>query len=362
MTVRSVLLVSLVLAASAFAGCVENMQDLKDRVDGASDEPIEGASTPGTGAGGQSSLPPATVAPVVPKPPVARISIFGDGGAQVFKAGFAADETLVPTVFAGGVTLTLSAADSEAVDAKATLAEYAWSVAPLGGATAASGASGGDHSAHAGHFLLAPASDDGGHDHGSGAAAAGHDMTGVSVQHTFPEDGGVFLVTLTVKDSLGASDMQALKVGVMPAPVTKSVRFQGTVQAGSAGQGTGEPVAFDRSEHVFNVSATVGELPAKAIKALLTLAAKDARGQDLDLVVNDPTGAEAAAADGTSSATLELADLAVGDWKAVVLGQVAVLADYELLVDVTYQPSHPDVEKLFGPQEAGGDGHGDHAH
>lgn len=347
---RLALLASAVLLAASLAGCVENVQDLKDRVTGL-DEPVDTASTDTADGTGQVGLPAASDG--VAKPPVARISVFGSDGAIVFKSSFAADETQLATLLTGGDTLTFSAADSEAVDPKATLAGYAWTVTSFSGATAVGHASHGDAAsttaekddAHAGH------------------ASAAEPATGASLQHTFPEDGGVFLVTLTVKDSLGATDAMALKIGVNPAPITRSVTFKGTIQAGTGHNvPSAVPVTVDASSHVFNVTGTVNDLPAMPALATLVLKGMGPTALDLDLDVIDPTGAAAGSSRGGSSdEKIDLVMPMVGDWTAIVSANVGVAADYELLVTVTYQPSHPDVVKAFGGAAAGGDGHG-HAH
>lgn len=356
--VRLVLLVSAVLFAGSLAGCVDNVQDLKDAVSG--DEAVDTASTDTSGDDGQASLPPASGGSSPAKPPVARIGVFGADGAIVFKSSFAADETKIATLFTGGDTVTFSAADSEAVDAGATLAEYAWTIAAFStGASAPAAPASGGQDAHAGHMpsLLA----DGGHEHGGAASTEGPaSSTGASLTHTFPADGGVFLVTLAVKDSQGATDAMALKVGVNPAPVTRSVTFKGTIQAGNGhNMPPDAPVTTDKSTHVFNVTGAVGDMPAMPTIATLTLKATGATGLDLDLDIVDPAGEAAGSSRGSSSAEkLDVQMPKIGDWTAIVSANTGVLADYELVVDVTYQATHPDVVAVFGGEAAGeGDAH-----
>lgn len=355
--VRLVLLVSAVLFAGSLAGCVDNVQDLKDAVSG--DEAVDTASTDTSGDDGQASLPPASGGSSAVKPPVARIGVFGADGAIVFKSSFAADETKIATLFTGGDTVTFSAADSEAVDPGATLTEYAWTVASFSTGASPPPASGGAD-AHAGHMpsLLA----DGGHDHGGAASTSdAAASTGASLTHTFPADGGVFLVTLTVKDSQGSTDVMALKVGVNPAPVTRSVTFKGTIQVGNGHNVPSDaPVTTDRSTHVFNVTGAVGDLPAMPTIATLVLKATGATGLDLDLDIADPTGEAAGSSHGPSSdEKLDVQMPKIGDWTAIVSANTGVLADYELVVDVTYQATHPDVVAVFGAPA--GDEHA-HAH
>ena len=361
--VRLAILVGTLVVAAGLAGCVENVQDLKDAVTGA--ETLDTASTDATGTDAQAGLPPATSGVAAPKPPVARIGVFGADGAIVFKSSFAADETKVDTLLSGGDTVTFSAADSEAVGAGATLTSYAWTVASFStGATSAPKAAADPHAGH--RSALEGATADGGHEgHGGAGDSSGlATATGASLSHTFPTDGGVFLVTLTVTDSAGSTDAMALKVGVNPAPVTRSVTFKGTIQAGNGHNAPADaPVTTDTSTHVFNVTAAVGEMPAMPTLATLVLKATGPTGVDLDLDVVDPTGAAAGSSRGeTSDESLELAMPKIGDWTALVSANLGVLADYYLVVDVTYQPTHPDVVAVFGnAASAGGDGHG-HAH
>ncbi|HLE96315.1 MAG TPA: hypothetical protein VI997_03010 [Candidatus Thermoplasmatota archaeon] len=363
---KTSLAAALVLLALPLAGCVENMQDLKDKVTG---ETVESSSL----ADATGQLPKADVKTVAnttanAKAPVARVSIYAEGGALVFKSSFAATETSVPTILQGGASITFTGSDSEAVDTRATLKEYVWTVTPTKAAMSAASSSGSDEGghAHADDPGLPPlGSRDAGHDHGDAAATAAGamTMTGVSVQHAFPAEGGVFVVSLVVKDSLGASDAQSLVVGVNPAKVTKSVTYKDTV---SAGHGytlpDGLPAEPDRKMHSFNISGSIDDLPAKAEKAVLTLTGTSPGAVDLDLSALNPAGEDAGASQtGSSSAeSLEITGLVAGDWTAVVSANVGAAADYELVIDVTYQPENPDVTALFGG--AGGDGHGDHAH
>lgn len=350
--VRLAILVSAVLLAASLAGCVDNVQDLKDAVTG--EEGVDTASVGTTGTDGQAGLPPATGGTTAAKPPVARISAFGADGAIVFKSSFAADETKIGTILSGGDTLTFSAADSEAVDG--TLATYAWSVTSLSAASSTPAPSGGGE--HAGHVATSSVVADPAHEGEAEASpAAPGDATGASYVHTFPADGGLYLVTLTVKDSAGATDAMSLKVGVNPAAVTRSVTFKGTIQAGNGHNAPADaPATTDTSSHVFNVTAAVGELPAMPTLAKLVLKATGPTGVDLDLDLVDPAGGAAGSSrtEGSSDEKFDVTMPMVGDWTALVSANLGVLADYELVVDVTYQPTHPDVAAEFGAAPAGG--------
>src|SRR5439155_18951211 len=104
----------------------ENARDLKTRLDS-------------NGASGDSSLTTASLSPSATpdahaganassaKPPVARITVFGAGGALLFKSSFVAEDVTAPILVNAGDNLTLIASDSEAL--VGTLASYAWDVA-----------------------------------------------------------------------------------------------------------------------------------------------------------------------------------------------------------------------------------------
>lgn len=292
------LLVLAILLVGTLSGCVENVRDLKNKI-GADD--------------GGEELVPQSVAPTNTtnvtnashKAPVARLAIYGQNGALVYKATFVGEDVAGPVVIEAGVNLTLVGTDSEAL-AGATLTRYAWSI-------------------------------------------AGSPATGTKAAATFSEP-GVYPIVLTVTDSNGMTDSQTVVLGIAPEPfdVSKNVTVSQVVGVLSAGQeGSG----------AFEITIADAKMPATIQQVTVTVL--DALTCDFVVSVFDAEENVVGKADdgGLGSAeTVTIPAASEGTYKVVAMpGDLCVTPPEGLTATVTttFLPIIPGF--------AGGDGHG-HAH
>lgn len=278
------------------------MSDLKDRIQGNEVSPND---TPLDPENVEEAVNGTTNKTKVLRPPVARITVFAEGGALAYKADFvAANATSTPIVVPAGV-LTFNAADSEAVQGGAELKTFTWTV-------------------------------------------AGKTMEGRKVEANLSEP-GVHMVALKVTDSMGSSDEQMIHLGVPPQPFTIVEEFTGgpIVDAGTGA------LPVSSGSHAFTVLAEQDGKPLQVLGLEVTVVAGAGLGCDNTLTVVDPEGTETSADsnDATDcSETIALGAAAPGAWSAIA-GMYAGAADsYAITVRVTYVQI---VEGL-------GDGHAGH--
>lgn len=288
------------------AGCIENMSDLKDRIQGTStpdevvNETLDDLDTPTNGTKNVTKTL---------RPPVARITVFAEGGALVYKASFVAENVTATPVMAEGGVLTFNAADSEAVQGGAELKKFEWTI-------------------------------------------AGKKMEGRKVEANLSE-AGIHMVALKVTDSLGSADEQMIHIGIPPTPFTETVEFSGGPIADVEASGA-SPIGS--ASHAFTVLSEKDGKPlqVQSLEVTLTFAPT----ADMKFTLVDPEGTETTvddgfvgASDGTTESIL-LTGAAAGEWSAVVAAYTGVSDAYTLTVAVTY------VEIVEGL----GDGHGHAGH
>lgn len=297
------LLLFVITLALASAGCVQNMNDLKDRI--GNDEPITPAAVNDTTPTAPTSPP---VANVTKTPPVARISIFGTNGALVYKSTFQADDPKDILFVEAKSKLNLIASDSEALERGATLTGFAWTLngKPIeGGARQASAEIG---------------------------------------------EAGLYTLTLHVTDSNGKTDTQTVKLGVAPEPYEITLELMTGPIAGGEGQGQGEALIFTLATDAAKGPATVQKVtisaaPDVTLDAILTVT--DAEGTVLGEADN------AGHTDLDQTETLELGAIALGDYTVTVNPFAGADADgVPITITITFLPT---VEGLSGD-----DGHGGH--
>lgn len=297
----STLLVLALALAAASAGCIENMRDLKDRV-GAGDEPVEPATV--------RDSPPTTQVPAANnttelKPPVARITIFGDNGALVYKATFKGDDATEPIFVPEKSRITLMASDSEALQPGATLAKFTWSF-------------------------------------------AGKTLDGRQVA-TEVGEAGKYDVVLMVVDSNGRNDTQSVVLAVAPKPFDVVTELVTGPVAGAEGEGQSGTATFE-------LKLADAKVPAK-VQAVTVKAASPA-ACDAILTVADPDGEALGTKDDTSvgeAETLSFGELAEGAYTITVAPFACVAPEgVPVTVTVTFLPV------IEGLGEA--DAHGGHAH
>lgn len=297
---RQTHLIVLLLALSlGTSGCIANMGDLKDRVGAGEGEPIAPAAT---ASPEETPVPNATK---VLQPPVARIAIFGENGALVFKSSFQAEDPGAPVYVPEGAKLSLIASDSEALEPGATLVSFAWTVAgkPIG--------------------------------------------EGRQASFEIPE-AGLFPVKLVIMDSEGSKDEQTVAVAVAPTPIEVVTELLTGPVAGAEGAGQAGSVVFDLT------LAAAGVEPV-TIQSV-TFVARSPATCDAILDVLDAEGASLGATDGSGiggAETLEKGALPEGSYTVLVGPYACVAAEVPVTVTVVYLPI---VEGL--PE---GDGHA-HAH
>ena len=293
-------LLPLLVLALASTGCIANMADLKDKVQPAAVEQPE-------------ALQPADLAPVNATnltPPVARIQVFGANNALLYASDFKADNVTSPLMVPAGVELTFLSGESAAVAAGAKIAKVAWSV-------------------------------DGKLTQAAKATA------------TLPGP-GLYPLVLTVTDSQGATDSQSIPLGVMPEPFDVTTNMTAGPVFGAEGQGQGARLAFDLGTAAAGKPAIIRTVRVAALPPLscdATLALLDGDGAPI---------AEANDADATTGDQAEAIDagaLPEGGYAIAVTPTACLAPDgFPVQVVVTY------LEIIPGLTDAGGDGHGGHAH
>ena len=288
------------LALSLMTGCIASLADLRE-----ADAPEPTADDVLVPAG---DAPPAPVANLT-KPPVARIQVYGAGNALLYKADFKADNVTSPLAVPAGVELTFLSGDSAPVEPGAKLAKATWRV-------------------------------------------DGKTIDAAKATVTLPGP-GLYPLVLTVTDSNGATDAQALALGVYPEPFEVATNLTAGQMAGAEGQGQGARLAFALDAAAAGVPATIQGVrivaqPPLTCDATLTLLNGDgeplAEANDADATTGDQTE------------TLDAGALPEGGY-AISLTPVACLAPegFPVQVIVTF------LETIPGLTDAG-DGHGGHAH
>jgi hypothetical protein len=244
---RTLLALAFALAlALPLTGCIQNAKDLKDKL-GAGDAgtALSNASIPVniTKANASAHLPP-----------VARIAVYGQNGALLYKATFVAENATAPLAIDADANLTFVATDSEAFGG-ATLT-YAWSLA--------------------------------------GKAATGSKAI---ASWSSP---GLYPIVLTVTDSSGLADEQSITLAIPPKPfdVTKNVTTSQV--AGVLGMGQAGTAKFD-------VALADAGMPATLQGVKVVVAARDTC--DVVLSVKDKDGKAVGASDKGGIGTAESADL-----------------------------------------------------
>ncbi len=295
-----------------YAGCIENMRDLKDRLTGGS-EAVEKTALDDANSTVGKSKTNLTNATKRLKPPVARISVYAANGALVYKASFIA-ENETEAIIADGGTFKLVGADSEPIEPGATITKFAWTV-------------------------------DG----------TGSEGRRVEVNLSSP---GMHVVTLQVTDSKGSTDAQTIRIGVPAVPFDETWTATGAQAAGvatpAAFVGQGSPQTFP-----FTILATKDGKTLKASNLRIVLGAPPPDpfpvGQqpaDFTVTVTDPAGTVTTAnAEPPDFEALSIDAVPAGDWTAQVDLNAGAAQGFTLAFTVTY------VEVVEGL----GDGHG-HAH
>lgn len=294
---KTILIVATLLALS-FAGCIENMRDLKERISpAATDETLE---------------PPAPIEQVnvtnetkkAFKAPVARVSMYAEGGALLFKSTFIAEDVATPIRVDEGVPVTLNGVDSDVGENGANITKYTWTF-------------------------------------------AGQTLEGRQVTLT-PDVAGLNDLILTVEDSNKQKDTQKVKLGVAPAPFTLTTTFTtgpiaGGVGVGQAGEGT------------FEVLNTSEGLVLKATGAVIT--ATQTNECDVSIEVTDSEGETVGTRDDSGAPNpppevLTLGELAAGIYTVTIAPfACANPTGVDVEIVVTYVPVLEGI----------GDDHG-HAH
>lgn len=298
MTMRTLSFTLTLALALVSSGCVANMADLKDRVGGA-DEPVEAAEV-----AIPSPVATNTTPPKVTKPPVARITAFGANNALVYKSTFQADDPSELVFVTKDTKVSLMASDSEALEAGATLASFAWTL-------------------------------------------NGQPLAQARTAALDAKEAGLYTVVLNVTDSNGKSDTQTLKLAVAPEPYDVVTELVTGPVAGAEGAGQAGELAFEL--------ALPTDKPATAQK--ISIVAKPGASCDATLEVTDPAATSSGVKDGGSvgeEESVDIASPAVGSY-AIVVAPFACVAPEGVPVTVTVT-FLPTVEGV-----AGGDGHGAHA-
>lgn len=302
---RTTIAITIALALS-LTGCIANLAGLKESQEDMA-ETLEQTSAVlnQTAANLNSTGTGTTQQTVAQKPPVARISIFGENGALIYKTNFQAEDSTEILRVDQDAKLNLIASDSEAVERGATLSGFAWSL-------------------------------------------SGKSVEGGRQATLVAETPGVHVLTLTVTDSNGKSDTQSVKLGVAPKPFAVETQLVTGPVAGAVGEGQAAELTFD-------VSLEPAGGPAKITS--MTVTVTPPQTCDAILTVNDPEGGELGSKDtggfgeGETVTTGELVEGAYG----IIVAAYACAAPegMPVLVTVVYTPI---IEGLDGE----GDGHAGH--
>lgn len=285
---RTTLVFAIVVALS-FAGCITNLAGVKGSQEETGNTLEQTSETLNQTATERNST--GTAQPTVPQnPPVARISIFGENGALLYKTNFKAEDSTEILRVDQDAKLNLIASDSEAVERGATLSGFAWTLSgkPIEGGRQAT--------------LLA-------------------------------ETAGTHVLTLTVTDSNGKSDTQSVNLGIAPKPFVVETQLVTGPVAGAGGGGQAAELKFD-------VSLEPAGVPANITSMSVTVTPPAAC--DVILTVNDPEGAELGSQDTGSfgeEETVTTSELVEGTY-GIVVGPYACAAPdgMPVLVRVEYVP------------------------
>lgn len=290
----------LLLTLAPLTGCIENMQDLKERLGAdttaaaAEPEPVKAATT-------NETTTPVNTTPKETKPPVARITVFGANGALVYKSPFLAEDEANPVYTTAPATLQLIATDSEVLEPGAKLDKYTWEF-------------------------------------------AGMTMEGAQVSHQLTEP-GVYPLMLTVTDTKGGKDMQHITLAVAPQPFDVVTNLMTELVIGVEGIGIGSSATYDLSFTIDDKLHTVSKLVFK------TTAGPEC---DTILEVIPPSGEGAQGPqDSGSQETITFGAGEEGAYTVNVTGFACVSQGVPIEVTATY------LQVIEGLE--GGDGHG-HAH
>lgn len=293
--------IPLLALALLSTGCIANMTDLKDKVQPGATQDVDEPLDAAALATNATNL----------TPPVARIQVFGANNALLYAADFKADNVTRPLVVPAGVELTFLSGESAAVAPGARITNVSWSVN--------------------GKTLATP-----------------------KATATLPGP-GLYPLVLTVTDTQGATDQQRVALGVMPEPFDVTTNLTAGQMAGANGQGQGSRLAFDLSTSAAGKPATIQGVRVVALPPLscdAALALLDGEGNPL---------AEADDADATTgdqAETIDAGKLPEGGYAIQLAPASACLAHegFPVQVVVTF------LEIVPGLTDAGGDGHGGHAH
>ncbi len=256
-------------------------------------------------------------------PPVARVTLIGADDAPLFAADFeAADTTAEAPIIAPSGRLKLLASASEALEPTAEIAAYRWVV--------------------------------------DGVEAGSNG----SLDVTFPLVGGRSTIRLTVTDSLGVSDSQTLHLVLQPGKAVAVRAFNGTVTDLRLADGTyvnGGPLL-----HTVAVNESLPDgtpVRVSRIEASLGLTGGGAPvGNNIDLLLRDPNGEEAANAtsDGSDEHLSAVFDpgATVGTWTLEVHGVRSYESQYAATVTLHMVAVNPEIEQFLASYS---DGH-DHQH
>lgn len=290
----------LLLTLAPMTGCIENMQDLKERLGqdttaATSDpEPVKQATT-------NTTKPVTNETKTPPKPPVARITVFGANGALVYKSPFTAEDEASPIYTTAPATLQLIATDSEVLEPGAKLDKYTWDF-------------------------------------------AGMKMEGAQVSHELTEP-GLYPLMLTVTDTKGGKDMQHITLAVAPQPFDVVTTITTGTVIGVEGIGQGGSATYDLSFTIDDKLHTVSKLVFK------TTAGPEC---DTILEVIPPSGEGAQGPQDTGSQeTITFGAGEEGTYTVNVTGYACVSQGVPIEVTATY------LQVIEGLE--GGDGHA-HAH
>lgn len=240
----------------AMSGCIQNIADLKDRLGAGADEPLQETAVIETTP---TPVPVANKTPL--KAPVARISVFADSGALLFKSSFQADNVTEVIFVEEKAKLNLIGGDSEAIEKGATIARYAWTL--------------------------------------DGKAAGDQKQATIEVG-----EAGIYVVALTVTDSQGSADTQTIELGVAPKPFDVVTELSAAAIPGALGQPAGTTLAFDLKLADAKVPATiVSAVFAASPDATCDVAMEilDAAGESL----GEANGSDATTSSQAESVTLE---------------------------------------------------------
>jgi len=265
------------------------------------------------------------------KPPVARMQVFNATGALVFESDFVASDAQAKAPVEGGLPIRFVGSNSEAVDKTATIAAWEW-------------------------------------DFGDGGKAAGR-----SVEHSFTDTGGVFNVSLRVKDSNNLTDVLHVTLGATATRMFSATQaFDGTMTLGLplglVGLDDLDPLGIRTASHAFSVVGQMENLPVMFHHGNITITPMDPLLplSTFNLVLLNETGSVVARSPSPTLSVLGLADvplpspgtpnvieltgvaLPAGNYTVAVYYELGVMGAYTLDVDLSYMVVNAQVDALFG--------------